>query len=417
MPKPTSLSELDSNQRRNGLLIIAGQTSSKLGDLICSAKTVLTWLMGVVGAPPALTALLVPIRESGSMLPQAFISGFVKRARKRKRIYAIGAIGQALCLGGMGLAAFFLKGAAAGWAIVVALVFLSLARCLCSIASKDVLGKSIPKGARGKVTGTASSISGFLGLGAALILTFGSSPSGSQSSLGWIILGGGVCYLIASSLIRLVEEEDSPESKAGFLSDIKSRFLLIWNDRIFRNFVIARSLLLGSALSSPYLVLLSQQNGLDLGSLAAFVIAGGLATAVSSPIWGSLSDRSARYTMMIGGILAGLFGFLGVITETSLPSLAGTAWIWPALFFLLNLGYSGVRIGRKIYVVDICGGEKRTDYVSASNTVIAFIILALGGIASLLHSLNSIASLGFFSLLCVIGGIFVLRLPDTHAPE
>ena len=121
--------------------------------------------------------------------------------------------------------------------------------------------------------------------------------------------------------------------------------------------------------------------------------------------------------MMIGGILASAFGFLGVITETNLLNLAETIWIWPALFFLLNLGYAGVRIGRKIYIVDICGGEKRTDYVSASNTIIALMILALGGIASFLQTISSVACLSFFSLLCLLGGVFVLKLPATHNPK
>jgi len=417
MPKPAKLSDLDPGERRNARLIIAGQSSSKLGDLICNAKTVLTWLMGAVGAPPALTALLVPIRESGSMLPQAFISGFVKKSRKRKRIYLFGAIGQGLCLGAMALAAFTLNGIAAGWAIVITLAFLSLARCLCSIASKDILGKTIPKGTRGKITGTSSSISGFLGLGAALLLTFGGSLSNTQNSFAWIILCGSLFYLLASSLIGLVDEEDSPESTATLLGDIRGRLRMVWEDATLRRFVIARSLLLGSALASPYLVLLSQQSGFDLRSLAAFVLASGVASALSSPIWGSLSDLSSRNTMIIGGIISGGFGLLGLLIATSIPSLATSIWTWPILFLLLNIGYTGVRIGRKTYVVDISGNEKRTDFVSASNTVIAVMVLLLGGVASILQSINSSAALGFFSVLCLTGSLYATRLSKTGNPN
>ena len=403
MAGPSKISDLKPDELRNATLIIASQTSSKLGDLLCNAKTVLTWLMGVVGAPPALTALLVPIRESGSMLPQAFISGFVKRSRKRKRIYAVGAIGQALCVIAMGLSAMLFNGAAAGWAIVISLIFLSLARCLCSIASKDVLGKSIPKGARGRISGTASSISGFIGLGAALIVILGITFEGTKSSYAWLILTGAIFYFIAASLLSMVSEEDSQEHKASLLGDLKARLAMVWHDRTLRQFVIARTLLLGSALASPYLVILSQQEGFELRSLAAFVLAGGLASAISSPFWGRMSDRSSRYTMILGGTIAGTTGLFGAIIATSIPSLAGQIWTWPTLFLLLNLGYAGVRIGRKTYVIDISGDEKRTDYVSASNTVIAVMILILGVVASALQAANETAALTFFSVLCFAG--------------
>ncbi|MDA7862085.1 hypothetical protein N9A63_00555, partial [Akkermansiaceae bacterium] len=195
--------ELKALERRNGRLIILGQTSSKLGDLLCNAKTVLTWLMGVVGAPPFLTALLVPIRESGSMLPQAFISGLVKRVRRRKWVYIAGAVGQALCLMTMGFAALFFEGVVAGWAILISLIFFSLARCLCSISAKDVLGKTVPKGARGGITGTAAAISGVLGFGAALFVLLGVDQSASKMSYGWLILGGSLLYLISALVFFL----------------------------------------------------------------------------------------------------------------------------------------------------------------------------------------------------------------------
>lgn len=418
MSELPELSKLNATERRNALLMVVGQIGSKLGDVVCNAKTVLTWLMGVVGAPPALTALLVPIRESGSMLPQAFISGFVKRAKQRKWVYTAGAVGQTLCLVAMGLAALRFEGATAGWAIVIALVLYALARCLCSISSKDLLGKSLPKGTRGRVTGTAASVSGFLSLGAALVVMLGVDKDASQSTYGWLILGGSLLYLITAMTIGLVQEEPSQEEAAeDLLSDFKGRAKLIMVDPVLRRFVIVRSLLLGSALASPYLVLLSQQQGFELRSLAAFVLAGGLASALSSILWGKLSDRSSRRAMAIGGAIAGAIGLAAVAVELWLPTFASQVWTWPTLFFLLNLGYAGVRIGRKTYVVDASKGDQRTDYVSTSNTLIAVMILVLGVVGSALQAFHALAALAVFSLLCVAGAIDALRLrPAAKTP-
>lgn len=417
MSNRLNFSDLSSKERGNSRLIITGQTCAKLGDILCNAKTVLTWLMGVVGAPPALTALLVPIRESGSMLPQAFISGFVKEARQRKRVFVLGAIGQTICLIVMGLAALCLKGAIAGWAIVVSLTLLSLARCLCSISSKDVLGKTIPKGIRGRISGIAATISGLMGLGAALWIIFGIDQAASQVTYAWIIFTGSLFYLMTAASFGLVSEEDSPKSSTKLAGDLKKRLRLVWTDPVLRHFVIARTLLLGSALASPYLVILSQQEGFDLRSLAAFVMAGGLASALSSFLWGSLSDRSSRRAMVIGGLIAGIMGLIGVLVVAQIPTIAESLWTWPALFFLLNIGYAGVRIGRKTYIVDISGNEKRTDYVSASNSVIAVMVLILGAAGSALQLVTATAALTFFSIICLLGSLYVIRLQKVEGLE
>ncbi|HBP54976.1 MAG TPA: MFS transporter, partial [Verrucomicrobiales bacterium] len=42
---------------------------SKTADQLANPKTVLTWLMGAMGAPVLLIGWLVPVRESLSMLP------------------------------------------------------------------------------------------------------------------------------------------------------------------------------------------------------------------------------------------------------------------------------------------------------------------------------------------------------------
>src|SRR5699024_1644264 len=79
-----------------------------VGDQIVAAKTVLPWLLQAAGAPGFFIALLVPIRESGSMLPQAAFTPWVTTQRSRKRIWVIGSLGQAVAAALIGLAALLL---------------------------------------------------------------------------------------------------------------------------------------------------------------------------------------------------------------------------------------------------------------------------------------------------------------------
>ena len=120
----------------NFFKIGATQTLTKLADELSSAKTVLPWLLSALGAPAFWIGFLVPIRESGSLLPQLFIAGAVRSRPLRRPIWILGGLLQALALGGMAATAFLLRGGVAGIAIVGLLVCFSLARGLVSVASR-----------------------------------------------------------------------------------------------------------------------------------------------------------------------------------------------------------------------------------------------------------------------------------------
>ena len=105
---------LSPSQKKSAASIIAAQTCTRIGDVLTNPKTVLTWLLSQLGTSGFLIGMIVPIRESGSMLPQLFISSWVKRARVRKWVFVYGAVAQAICIAAMGLSALFMSPAVAG---------------------------------------------------------------------------------------------------------------------------------------------------------------------------------------------------------------------------------------------------------------------------------------------------------------
>ena len=120
----------------NFFLIILANTLTKLGDELSNPKTVLAWLLSFVQAPVYLIGLLVPIRESGSMLPQLLIAAFVRRLPVRKWIWVMGSLVQCLAVIGIGIAAYTLQGSLAGWAIIALLILFSLARGFTKLPHK-----------------------------------------------------------------------------------------------------------------------------------------------------------------------------------------------------------------------------------------------------------------------------------------
>ena len=392
------------------VLVLLSQLLLSLGDLLTSPKTVLTWLMNVVGAPAAMVAWLVPIRESGSMLPQLLIGAWVRRYAIRKTFWIAGSIVQGSCVLAMALAVNYWTGAAAGSAIIGLLLVFSLGRGLCSVAMKDVKGKTVPKGQRGQLTGIAGTASGVLTLLVSLWLL----REEPDNLLVYVVLlvAAAMLWLSAAVIFSQVQEQPGEtDGGANALQRAWQNLGLLQTDKQFRQFVICRGLLLGSALVSPFLVLLAQQQHGNGQTLAWFLICTSLASALSAVFWGRLADRSSRQVMIIAATLA----LAGCAVLAAVQMVIGELPLYGylLLFLLLSVGHAGVRVGRKTYLLDMASGNQRTDYVSGSNTIIGVLLLVVGGISSLLAWWSLVAVLWFFAASCLAGLLYAIKLPEA----
>lgn len=397
---------------RNFFLILASNVLTKLGDLLISPKTVLAWLLNAVGAP-ALVAWLVPIRESGSMLPQMVIGAWVRRKPVRKWFWTLGALGQAVSVAAMAASVWFLEGYAAGGGVVAALVVFSLARGFCSVSMKDVQGKCIPKGRRGRLSGLATTLGGSATAVLTVVLFW---DRGDPSMLFYtllLLLAAGF-WVVAGLLFASIDEYEGETSGGGnALKEAFNNLGLLRNDPPFRHFVITRALLLCSALAAPYFVLLAQKQADSAWLLGVFLLASSLASSISASIWGWMADASSRQVMIRGAIMASGICLVVGFTAMLIGEDAGGAWFYPLAFFILSIAHAGVRLGRKTYLVDMAGGNKRTDYTSVSNSVIGLLLLVIGGLTALLSLVSNVAvilALGFMGL---AGAVSAMRLREV----
>lgn len=400
---------------KNFFLIIISQSLTQLGDALSNPKTVLAWLMSYINAPVALIGFLVPIRESGSMLPQIVIASYVRRLPIRKWVWVVGSLMQCASIIGIGIVPLFLGGAPAGWWIIALLIVFSLSRGLSSVASKDVLGKTIPKTRRGRLSGVTATISGFLVVAAGLFLMVQSKASMGIFFYEHLIVFAGLMWIAGALVYANVAE--SPGATAGgdnALKEAFGRLGLLRADRPFRQFVIARSLLLCSALTAPFFVVLAQVH-LGKGSmiLGSFILANGIASSLSAPIWGKMADVSSKRVMSRSALITSLLGITTFIAVTWIPVLRQAAWFYPAAFFVLGIAHSGVRLGRKTYVVDMAGGNKRTNYVAVSNTIIGLILLLAGGVSALASLISAEGVILVLSLFGLAGAWMSHRLPEV----
>lgn len=396
----------------NAARLVSGFTLQKIGDRIADPKTVLAWMLTSLGAPEFAIGLLVPIRESGSLLPQTALVPVVRRFGLRSRVWAAGAVGQSIAVAAIGIAGATLTGLGAGIGVLVALAIFSLSRAISSITAKDVIGKTIPRGNRGSVTGIAASIAGFAAIAAGIIIYLTAEDAGGEFlALG--VVGASLLWLGAAAVFMTVDEEPSKGEDTDPAASIAESLEMLREDEPFRRFVVARTLLLVTALSPPFVVSLSASvSEAGVSGVGPFVIATGIAGLVASPIWGRLADRSSRLVMSAS---AGL-GALIVVTYLGLrwSGLDSTVWLGPSAYLLLALVHAGARMGRKTYVVDLGRGDSRTRYVAVSNTIIGAMLLAAGGVGSVVALIGTEWTLMILATAGLAGALVAFRLPEIH---
>ncbi len=397
---------------------LAAQTLTKIGDTLTSSRLVLAWMLSSIGSPAIFISLLVPLRESLSLLPQLFIAQWIREHAVRKWFWVAGSVVQALALAAMVAALVLLPGPKAALAVVVLLALFSLARGVCSVAAKDVLGKTISKSRRGRLTGLAASAAGLVSLLVALVIWLAptADPAAADTAniaLFAVLLGGAAILWLTAALTYagIPEVPGATEGGANAISEAFKSLGLLVTDRELLRFVLARMLLVATAFAIPYLVVIIQREGSgDVASLAGLLFAEGAAALLSGPIWGRWSDSSSHHVMaaaaaisavVIGAALACLY-----FAPASLSSLALAA----ALIFAAAVAHQGARVGRKTYLVDLATADNRASYTAVSNTVIGLFLLGGGALGAIDALYGSSAVLSLLGVTCLVAVLFCLTL-------
>ena len=401
------------DQPGNFFTHVGSLSLSKLADGLIDPKLVLSWLMTSLGAPAYLVGLLVPVRESGALLPQLFTAGTIREMQLRKYAWAVGAGVQGLAALGLFASALMLEGASAGWAMLGCLAILALARSVCSVSYKDVLGKTVAKSRRGTATGLASSVSAAFMIVFAVLLITDWIPR-MELVLGGLALAG-ILWIVSAFLFLGLEEKKGATEGGGSQSALfRQHYRVLKNDRQLRTFILARACLTATALAPPFMISAASAGGQSaFEGLGFLVLASSGAALVSSAVWGRLADRSSRKVLFYAGA-AGAAALAATSVSGGLGYL-GAAWVLPALLLVLMVAYQGVRLGRSTHLVDMADEDTRAIYTAVSNTIIGIVLIAgsLFGVAVSL--VGEIPVLAAMAALCAIGAFFAWQLEEVQA--
>ena len=402
-------------QPRSFLLQLAALVLTRLGDTLTSPRLVLAWLLSALAAPAMFIAMLVPLRESLALLPQLVVAQFLRERAVRKGFWVAGALAQAVALLAMTASVLLFDGVQLGVCIIAALAVFSLARGVCSVTAKDVLGKTISRTRRGRLTGQAASLAGAVTLLVAVAIML-SPPVEGARGLFAVLLGGSALLwvLAATAYARIPELPGATEGGGNALAEAVRSLGLLKRDTHFAAFVFARAVLVATAFAIPYLVVLVQRaGGSGATTLGAMLFASGLAGFVAGAAWGRYADRDARGVMSMAALLGVGVMLAAILLEWLRPAWLGSDWIAGALLFFASVAHHGARVGRKTYLVDMASAATRAQYVAVSNTVMGVVLLAGMLLGWLDHAAGAIAVLALLAATGLVAAVTARRLPDV----
>ena len=424
--------------------LLSISTLTQLADEIVSAKIVLPWILLSLNAPLWMLALIVPIKESGALLPQWSVQKILAATYSTATIWRTGMFMQGGALLAIVVVMWWLMPTSfAAYAVLLAVVVLSLGRALCSFTIKDIQAHNVAKGRRGKLIGAGGSASGLVTILVALLLwqySLASAVVGTetpqQTVLSMLVIAGTLCYAVGLWLSRSLSmpEQMKPEPTkpqrmqpdptkpetvtSGAMASSSS--VSLWQyfrlESDLRELIISRVLMMHGAIVLPLMVLLIAERYVGISSLAFVMLASAIASFVSSYIWGWFSDYSARTTLAIAA--AGcMLSLAWLLTPWGLANLYAAG----AGFLLMNLCYSGIRTARKTYLIDMVSASKRQRYVAAGNTIVGCVLLLLGSAYAGLFSVDyagiKVWVIGWCGLMLCLGMLHTRRLRYDSASD
>ena len=149
--------------------------------------------------------------------------------------------------------------------------------------------------------------------------------------------------------------------------------------------------------------------------LATVVISIGLANLLSNYLWGRLADRiSTRVTM----ISAGALGSLAIGGALLISALAGSetpVLVFAPIFFAAAAAESGIRVGRKAWVVNAAPEPDRPLWIAATNTLAGLVTLGFAALG-VLAELTSVTTVVYTLLaLSLLGIALAWLMPEDDA--
>lgn len=366
-----------------GAAFQAGASAVDSATVVASLVHQLTGNVFAVGAASAVLRL-------GWLLPQLVVGFLAQRARRRMPYYVFGAFGRAGCLAMIALLLWFSTGLPAALTAILFLALWTLYAFVSGIVAvpyNDIVGRSIPSGARSRMLAWRFFGGGLFALGVAAIIhrLLGALPLLPAYAL---IFALAAALMILSSTLFVSAGEpplaadpvaaDTDHSLKGFF---KGGWKTLRGDERFRLFLYTQWLGGATQMALPFYIVAASRLGIGTTDVAILLGAQTAGSLVSNPLWGRIGDGYGKLRLLQSVTVLRFLPPLGILLLLGQGEGAGLIG-FAGLFVIIGALVNGMTIGYLGYLMEISPDDRRPAYSAYFN--------ALASPASLLPLLGAV---------------------------
>ena len=382
--RPTAGPTADSNLRWNFSFGIADGAFFGLFLVLADVNLVMPWLLSqltsakwIIGLPPILMMV-------GASLPQILAAHFVQRyPYRRKVILGVSAIRVSFFV----LMLPFLFWEIGGPEVTLVGVLLPYALSSCAVAFaalswQEMTAKVIPARRLSLYIGGRTFVAGILGLGASQFVGsyLGAVQTVPLPRFGVVLVLATIAIALAMGSNAFVREPPSPVPARiqPLRALVVEAARISWADATFRYYLLARTLLMFSALAAPFYIVEGKTHyGLLADSLGTFAFASVAAGIVASVGWSLLGDRlGLAWLTRAVSALSAVPALLALAMPLIAASPIGAANGWLLVFIAQGAAMTGQQNVNMRGVIELAQPERRALMIGAGNTFCGIVSLA-----------------------------------------
>jgi len=302
-----------------------------------------------------------------------------QRSGRRMPFYVVGAFGRAACLALIAVLLAVAGVPAAAWTVGGFMALWTLYAFVSGIVAvpyNDIVGRSIPSGARSRMLAWRFFGGGILALAVATAIheLLAAGPILTAYALVFA-LASALMFVSSISFVSAGEPRTPPktaESPLAFRDFLKGGFEVLTSDSRFRLFLYTQLLGGATLMALPFYVVLASRVGIRVEAVGILLGAQTVGSLAFNAVWGLIGDRFGKLALLqaVGVLrLVPPLGALAVVAVGVVVSPAWTLFVFAILFVAIGALVNGMTIGYLGFLMEISPNELRPAYSAYFNAL------------------------------------------------
>jgi len=412
---PSQAQEISSSRRkiagvakRNFWLLVANGSLAAASSALYSPAHILPVLVLKLTGSNFWAGLPLALINLGWLLPQTFAAHINRHLTHQKRAYLLPAVVRSCSWVVAAATLVFFPDAPPSVLCAVVMGMFAVHSFSCGMlgpAFFEVSTKAVRPDGRGKLFGYRQTIGNVAaaGVSVSLVAWLLAEPRGLRFPVNYGVLFSFAVIgsiLVATTFMLVKESRQNPRPTAHSFGDhIREGFALFREDADFKRYIILRVVLMLSLTAvGRYTVFAVAVLGLPVQFVGVFMGISAAALAVTSLLWGHISDRRGRKVLLVASAVSAVATPLVALgAKASSPAVlftvasmdfTGQVLLLCLAFAVIGSSTASLQIGIITILMDIAPRHKRASYYGFTNTFLAPLCFAFPAAGWVINALG-----------------------------